>query len=101
VLKILAVLAVACAFAYAWHRNDLRRLTRDFKCNGPFDGVLEPCLVRFATGDAKTDCVLGSNSEGLFLTSTIEALQRNRWWIWHRRYYVIKTPLFIPWSSLQ
>ena len=99
-LKILAVLLVVGVFVYSWYRNDLRRLARDFACKEPFDGTLEHCIVRFPVDDAGTDCVLGANSEGLYMWSSIVALQRNRRW-WSFRHYVIRTPMFIPWKCLQ
>jgi hypothetical protein len=99
-LKILAVLLVVVVFVHSWYRNDLRRLTRDYACKEPFDGTLEHCIVRFPVDEAGTDCVLGANSEGLYMSSSIDALQRNRRW-WSFRYYVIRTPIFIPWTCLQ
>lgn len=95
-LKILAVVLVVVVFIYSWYRNDLRRLTRDFACKEPFDGALEHCIVRFPLDEASTDCMLGANCEGLYLSSSIDALERRRRWSY--RYYVIRTPIFIPWN---
>jgi hypothetical protein len=98
-LKIAAVLAVVALLFYGWYRNDLRRLTRDFARQQPFDGKLHACLVRFPLDDTKTDCLLGANDAGLYMTSSSAALKSNgRWSV---RYYVIRTPLFIPWSCVQ
>jgi hypothetical protein len=98
-LKILAILIVFGAIFYGWYRNDLRRLTRDYACKNPFDGPLEGCIIRFPLDEASTDAVLGSNSEGLYMSSTIEALNKNKRWSW--RFYVIGTPIFIPWDCIQ
>jgi hypothetical protein len=98
-LRILAVLLVVGVFGYAWYRNDLRRLTRDYACNQPFDGALEHCIVRFPLDEASTDCMLGANSDGLYISSSIDALEKNRWW--SSRYHVISTPIFIPWNYIQ
>jgi len=98
-LKILAILMVIGVIFYGWHRNDLRRLTRDYACNGPFDGALEECIIRFPLDEGSTETVLGSNGEGLYMSSSTEARKRNKRWSW--RYYVIKTPLFIPWDQIR
>jgi hypothetical protein len=97
--KILAILLVVGVFIYGWYRNDLRRLTRDFTCQQSFDGTLERCIVRFPVDETSTECVLGATSEGLYMSSSTDALQRNRRWSF--RYHVIRTPLFIPWSRMQ
>src|SRR5580698_4041952 len=97
--KILAVLLVIGVLVYGRHRNDLRRLTRDFALQGPFDGALERCLVRFPVDETSTDCVLGANSQGLYMSSPIEALEKNTRWSF--RYHVIRTPIFIPWNRMQ
>jgi hypothetical protein len=99
-LEILAVLLVIGVFVYCWYRNDLRRLTRDYACEEPFEGSLQHCLVRFPVDDASTDCMLGANRAGLYISSSIEALEKNRWWS-ASRYYVIRTPIFVPWNCLQ
>jgi hypothetical protein len=97
-LTITAILLAIGLVIYGWHRNDLRRLTRDFASQLPFDGALEECLVRFSLDDASTDCVLGANNEGLYMSSSTAALENNRRWSF--RYYVLRTPLFIPWNRL-
>jgi len=99
VLKVLAVFIVIGVMIYSWHRNDLRRLTRDYACKAPFDGRLESCLIRFSLDEASTDTELGVNGEGLFMSSSSDALIRNKRWSF--RYHVIRTPLFIPWHCLQ
>jgi hypothetical protein len=96
---MLAVLLGIGMVIFGWNRNGLRRLTRDYARKDPFKGDLVDCLVRFAPDDASTDCILGANSEGLYMSSSIDALERNRRWSF--RYYVIKTPIFIPWSDMQ
>lgn len=98
-LEILAVLLVVGVFVYGWYRNDLRRLTRDYACKEPFDGALEHCIVRFPVDETGTDCMLGANRDGLYLSSSVEALEKNRRWSW--RYYVTRTPILIPWSCIQ
>lgn len=98
-LEIFAILIFAGVMFYFWYRNDLRRLTRDYSCKAPFDGELESCVIRFPLDEAGTDTVLGANSEGLFMSSSIDALKRNRRWSF--RYYVIGTPIFIPWHCIQ
>ena len=98
-LKIFAVVLVVGAFFYSWHRNDLRKLTRDFTCKEPFQGLLLHCVVRFPVDERGTDCMLGASSDGLYLSSSIDALEKNRRWSF--RYHVIRTPIFIPWKSMQ
>lgn len=98
-LKILAVVLVAGAFFYGWYRNDLRKLTRDFACTGPFEGSLQHCIVRFPVDERGTDCMLGASRDGLYLSSSTEALAASRRWSF--RYYAIRTPIFIPWKSLE
>jgi hypothetical protein len=98
-LKILPVLLVIGLMLYGWYRNDLRRLTRDYACEQPFDGPLQHCVVRFPLDETGTDCVLGANRDGLYMSSSRDALKRNRRWSF--RYYVIRTPIFIPWNCLQ
>jgi hypothetical protein len=98
-LKILAILMAIGVIFYGWHRNDLRRLTRDYASKVPFDGALEGCIMRFPLDEASTDAVLGSNSEGLYMSSSIEAMKKSR--RWSGRYYVIRTPLFIPWGHIR
>ena len=98
-LKILAVLLVVGVFVYGWYRNDLRRLTRDYACKQPFDGTLQHCIVRFPVDEMGTDCMLGANLDGLYMSSSIDALEKNRRWSF--RYYVIRTPIFIPWHCIQ
>jgi hypothetical protein len=98
-LKILAVLLTIGVFVYVWYRSDLRRLTRDYACKEAFDGALERCIVRFPVDEAGTDCMLGANGDGLYMSSSIEALAKNRRWSF--RYYVIRTPLFIPWNCIE
>jgi hypothetical protein len=97
-LRILAVLLVIGVFVYVWYRNDLRRLTRDFACKESFPGGLEPCIIRFPLDEASTDCMLGANGKGLYLSSSTGALERNRRWSF--RYHVIRTPILIPWNCL-
>ena len=98
-LEILAVLLVVGVFVYCWHRSDLRRLTRDYAYKEPFDGALEHCIVRFPVDEAGTDCMLGANGDGLYMSSSIDALERNG--RWSSRYHVIRTPIFIPWNCIQ
>jgi hypothetical protein len=98
-LKILAVLFVVGVFVYGWYRNDLRRLTRDYACKEPFDGALVPCIVRFPVDEMGTDCMLGANGLGLYMSSSTDALERNRRWSF--RYYAIRTPILIPWNCIQ
>ena len=98
-LKILAVLLTIGVFVCVWYRNDLRRLTRDYACKEPFAGALERCIVRFPLDEASTDCMLGANSRGLYISSSIDALEKSRRWSF--RYYAIRTPIFIPWNCLQ
>ena len=101
ILKVLVIASVLGLWFYAWYRNDERRLKRDFAHLPPFDGPLENCLIRFPAGETKTDCVLGVNSEGLYLSSSAQAIQRNKWLTWRHPYYVLRTPLLIPWNRLQ
>jgi hypothetical protein len=68
-------------------------------CRTPFDGALEGCIIRFPLDEASTDTVLGSNSEGLYMSSSIEALKKSRQW--SLRYYAIKTRIFIPWDRIR
>jgi len=75
---MLAILLGIDAVIFGWHRNGLRRLTHDYACKDPFNGALVDCLVRFAPDDANTDCVLGANSEGLYMSSSADALKMNR-----------------------
>jgi len=98
-LKILAVLLVIGVILYGWYRNDLRRITRDYACKEPFDGALEHSIVRFPLDETGTDCMLGASSEGLYMSSSIDAMKKNRRWSF--RYYVIRTPMFIPWNCMQ
>ena len=91
-LKILAVLLTIGVFVCVWYRNDLRRLTRDYACKEAFDGALEHCIVRFPVDEAGTDCMLGANNDGLYMSSSIEALTKKRRWSF--RYCVTRTPLF-------
>jgi hypothetical protein len=97
--KMFAVLLVAGVFVYGWYRNDLRRLVRDYACKEPFDGALQHCLVRFPLDEATTDCMLGANRDGLYMSSSIDALKKNRRWTF--RQHVIRTPIFIPWNRMQ
>jgi hypothetical protein len=99
IFKISIILLAVGAIAYGWYRNDLRRLVRDYSCKEPFDGDLEHCIVRFPLDEAGTDCMLGADRNGLYMSSSIEARESNRKWSF--RYYVIKTPILIPWSSLR
>ena len=98
-LKIFAVALVAGAFFLGWYRNDLRKLTRDYACQGAFEGPLQHCIIRFPVDERGTDCMLGANGDGLYLSSSIEALAASRRWSF--RYYAIGTPIFIPWKSLE
>jgi hypothetical protein len=98
-LKILAILLAIGVFVYGWYRNDLRRLTRDYACKEPFDGAMKHCIVRFPLDERSTDCMLGANGDGLYMSSSVDALEKNRRWSF--RYYVIRTPIFIPWNCLQ
>jgi hypothetical protein len=43
--------------------------------------------------------MLGANRDGLYMSSSIDALEKNRRWSF--RYYVIRTPIFIPWNCVQ
>lgn len=96
---LLGALAIAALMAVGWLRNDQRCLRRDFPCTGPFEGPLEPCLVRFPTEEGRTDCVLGANRDGLYLASTAEAMARRRWWT-SSGSTVMRSPVFIPWERL-
>lgn len=98
-LKILSVVLVVGVFLFGWYRNDLRRLTRDYACNEPFEGALQHCIVRFPLDEMGTECMLGANGTGLYLSSSADAVKRNKRWSF--RYHVIGTPLFIPWESMQ
>ena len=99
IMKVLAILLVFGAIIYGWFRNDLRRLTRDFASKEPFDGVLRSCMVRFPLDEASTDCAIGANGTGLYMSSSKDAQENNRRWSF--RYYAIRTPIFIPWSCMQ
>jgi hypothetical protein len=98
-LKIIAVVLVAGALFYGWYRNDLRKLTRDYACKEPFEGPLQHCIIRFPVDERGTECMLGACSDGLYLSSSIEALEASRRWSF--RYYAIRTPILIPWKSLE
>ena len=98
-LEIVAILIFAGVMFYFWYRNDLRRLTRDYSCKAPFDGDLESCIIRFPLDESSTDTMLGADSDGLFMSSSIDALKQNRRWSY--RYHVIRTPIFIPWNRIQ
>lgn len=98
-LKILAIPLVVCVLIYSWHRNDLRRLTRDFARGDAYEGPLERCLMRFPLDEAYTDCVLGADVGGLHISSSADALEKSRRWSF--RHHAIKTPLFIPWRCLE
>ncbi len=93
------ILLAGAVVVYGWHRNDLRRLTRDYVCKEPFVSALERCIVRFPLDEASTDCLLGANSDGLYMSSSIDALKKSRRWSF--RYYVIRKPIFIPWDCMQ
>jgi hypothetical protein len=96
---MLAASLVIGLMIYAWQRNDLRRIIRDFACDGHrFNGQIEPCLVRFPLDESKTDCLIGANREGLFLSSSPEAIERSKWWSY--RSHAIRTPVLIPWNCL-
>ena len=97
-LTILALLTFIGVMTWNWYRNDLRRLTRDYACKGAFDADLESCIIRFPLDEAGTEAVLGANREGLFMSSSIEALNKSRRWSF--RYYAIRTPIFIPWRRI-
>lgn len=84
-LKILAVLLAIGTFVYGWYRNDLRKLTRDYASGVPFHGALAHCIVRFPVDEAGADCMLGANSEGLYMSSPIDALEKNKRWSWLSR----------------
>ncbi len=99
-LKILAVAGVLGAVVLAWYVDITRQLTRDFGTRRRFDGELISCLVFFPSNEGRTDCLVGANDEGLYLSSSQAAQERNRWWRPGRRYRVLKTPIFIPWSRL-
>jgi hypothetical protein len=98
-LKYLLIPVAIGVIVYGWHRNDLRRLIRDYACKEPFHGALEACIIRFPLDEEGTDAVLGANGEGLYLSSSADALDRNRRWAF--RYYAIRTPIFIPWGSIR
>jgi hypothetical protein len=89
-LKILAILLAVGVVIYGWHRNDLRRLTRDYACKEPFAGAIARCIVRFPLDEASTDCMLGANSRGLYISSSIDALEKSRRWSF--RYYASEHP---------
>jgi hypothetical protein len=99
--KALLFGAAFAAWIYSIWRNDERRLKRDFAAAHPFAGPLEPCRIRFPLGEAQTDCLVGADGAGLYLTSSEEARARSRWSIHWRHYYVLRTPLFIPWEQLE
>jgi len=99
--KALLFGAAFAAWIYSIYRNDERRLKRDFAAAHPFAGPLEPCLIRFPLGEAQTDCLVGADGAGLYLTSSEEALARSRWSFQYRHYDVLRTPLFIPWEQLE
>jgi hypothetical protein len=80
IFKISIILLAVGAIAYGWYRNDLRRLVRDYSCKEPFDGDLEHCIVRFPLDEAGTDCMLGADRNGLYMSSSIEARESNRKW---------------------
>jgi hypothetical protein len=63
---------------YARRRNGLRRLARDYAYKELFDGVLQHCIVRFPLDEASTDCMLGANGDGLYMSSSIEALKKKQ-----------------------
>jgi hypothetical protein len=52
-LKILATLIVISVFMLLWHRNGLRRLTRDYACMEPFEGALVECILVFTVPSNK------------------------------------------------
>lgn len=97
--KLLAIPLIIGVIVYAWYRNDLRRLTRDYACKGSFDGDLQRCIIRFPLDEAGTDAALGANGAGLYMSSSIDALKANRRWSF--RYYAIRQPIFIPWDCMQ
>jgi hypothetical protein len=97
--NVLPVLLVIGLMLYGWYRNDLRRITRGYARLESFDGALEPCIVRFPMGETGTDCMLGANREGLYISSSPDAVKKSS--AWSHRYYAVKTPVFIPWSRLQ
>lgn len=98
-LKISAILLGIGAVIYGWYRNDLRRLARDYAYKDPFAGALEHCIVRFPLDEMGTECVLGADSQGLYMSSSTDALKRNRRWSF--RYHVIRIPIFIPWNRMK
>lgn len=98
-LKMVMVVGVACVFVLSWYVNDVRRLTRDYACTTPFGGAFVEASVRFALAEYQAYCVIGANSEGLYLGPSIARLNRERWW--RRGNHVIRTPLVIPWTALQ
>lgn len=98
--KFVAILCGLGVWICAWHRDGARRLARDYSRPEPFAGVLEKCLIRFPAGEAKTDGMLGANSEGLYLSSSAEAIEMSKRWM-GKRYYVVRTPILIPWDQMQ
>jgi hypothetical protein len=98
-VALVALPLVIALMIYGWHRNDRRRIIRDFACDvHRFHGPLEPCLVRFPLDEAKTDCLLGANSEGLFISSSPEAIKKSKQW--SHRSQAIHNPVLIPWNCL-
>ena len=79
--------------------RDLSHQDRERHGQRRVDGALEHCIVRFTVDEMGTDCMLGANSDGLYMSSSIDALEKNRRWSF--RYYVIRTPIFIPWNCIQ
>jgi hypothetical protein len=94
----LIIVAVVAAFFASWYFSIMRRLTRDYARTEPFDGTLVRSRVRFALAEYPADCALGANREGLYISSSPEAVKKGRWW-WSSRYQV-KTPFLIPWDRL-
>ena len=75
-LKALFVMVVAGLMAYAWYRNDLRRIIRDYARLEAFHGTLQQRVVRFPLDDTETDCLPGADRDGLYMTSSPRAAEK-------------------------
>jgi hypothetical protein len=56
--------------------RDLSHQDRERHGQRRVDGALEHCIVRFTVDEMGTDCMLGANGYGLYLSSSIDALEK-------------------------
>jgi len=77
-LEIVAILIFAGVMFYFWHRNDLRRLTRDYSCKAPFDGDLEDYAQWLTAQTSAADASAASGSDAAAPADSAEARRQRR-----------------------